>query len=384
MAAGRPQGFEAGRRWLGLADGAIRVLGAEGELRHRWHRAAAVVHQAASRYDQAADHAARAVSGARAVLGDDHPAVAGYWTMLGSVLLRQGRNEEALDKLLAAERIRRRALGDGHPLVGETNQALGRIYLELGRFAEAEDRLQRSLEPLVQVYGEDSAQAVNVGHDLGWIDLQLGRYEQALTRHRALLEIRRRLGDPYQVARGLNVVGLALARLGRHDEAGEALEDAISLAETVRGPEDPAIAYYLINLGELAIRTGRLAEAVSHLRRARGLNASASVQGEVELRLGRIYLEKGALTGARCHLEQGVDLRGPGAPLECADARFALARTLWRSGEDRGGALRLAREAHQGYQKLAAAGRRPGSAVESWLAERELPVRAARAAQEEG
>ncbi len=356
-----------GLRLLEIADGAIRGIGEPPDLRNRWIHNAAVVYQAAGDLPRAAALAARAVDGARALLGDENVEVARFWIVYGSVLLRQGRTEEARHQLLEAERIRRRALGDDHPLVSQIDQALGRIALEEGLFDDAEDRLRRALPTLAAKHGETSSHIATVLHDLGYIDLQRGRYASALEKHHRALDLRRRQGDASGSARSLNLIGLTLARMGRHREAEATLGEALATAEKLRGAEHRSLAHYLTNLGELLVRMGRYPAARSHLKRAQRLNARDSVQGEAAVWLGQIDLAAGDAVSARDHLERAVELLGRATPRLWAEARFALAQALRQLGEEPGRAQELARAARVCFLNSMSDGQVPADAVAAWL-----------------
>ncbi len=359
-------GFEAGWERLAIADGVIRGLGDPENLRIYWHYAASYLYQAAGRLDQAAVYARQAAAGSRALLGEDHLTVADYTHQLGSVLVSQGRLEEALEHLLDAERIRRRALGDEHPKSGLSYQALGRTYLELGLWTEAGDKLQQAHRLLAQSFGPESREAITVIHDLGTIDIHQGRYQQALARHRQALTIRRRLQDPYEAARSLNMIGLALTRSGRLAEAEAALSEALSIAETTRDAEDPVLAHYLINLAELRIAGARYSQAELLLERASQLKPSAGARLEIEIRRGLVDLETGELEDARRRLEQALQKVEPSDLLDWADGRFALARTLAKLGREPDRVRALAREAGDGYSRLAGS-QEKAARVRDWL-----------------
>lgn len=358
---------EEGLRLLAVADGAILGAGDPADLRTRWLYNAAVVFQAAGDLPQAADLAARAVKGARELLGDDEVEVARFWSVQGSILLRQGHLESAREKLLEAERIRRQALGDDHPLVSQIDQALGRIALEQGLFDEAEERLGRALPTLTVSLGKSHSQVAMVLHDLGYIDLQRGRYPAALQKHRRVLAVRRQLEDASSSARSLNLVGLTLARMGRYREAEASLREALGAIEELRSADHPALAHYLINLGELLCRMDRHVEARPHLERAQSLNPRDTVQGEAAAWLGQIELATGDLASARRHLERAVELLSRATPRLWAEARFALSQTLGRLGEEPSRARTLAREARACFLNSMSDGQAAADVVTAWL-----------------
>ncbi|HWB73324.1 MAG TPA: serine/threonine-protein kinase [Nannocystaceae bacterium] len=210
------------------------------------------------------------------------------------------------------------AQGDAK-LQGEAYHRLGAAFDRLGRYGEAEPALERAVH-FAQAAGDDDtavgamADLVKVvGHDLlrledgrawerhaeatlprfegrpalvaalrnseGLLRLAAGEPDAAIERFGDALAITDASGaDPLRMASALNNYANALAAAGRYGEARSALERAIGLLEETLGPNHPAIAGDLSNLGFIADRQGDLAAARKYLER--GVAIAAAGAGE--------------------------------------------------------------------------------------------------------
>jgi len=203
------------------------------------------------------------------------------------------------------------------------------------------------------------------------------------------------------VARTLAELGGLLIRVdGRHDEGRRVLERALAVETKALGPDDPLVAAVLQSLGDLEMRQGHDDEARATLERALAvrqhalpenhpkIGESLSALGELMweqhkyaesrdyydrtraiyqkaygrdhpfyaimlLNVGDCDLELGDVDDAIRSFEEAVSAleASDGTPARLADARFALARALWRAGRERPRAKTLARAALDGYGK---------------------------------
>ncbi|MEM7307706.1 MAG: serine/threonine-protein kinase [Planctomycetota bacterium] len=234
------------------------------------------------------------------------------------------------------------------------------------------------------------------GHELT-VDALLGLSDQRRNRGENELALEglgvaateaRASGDPRDegLGRALNLWGLALADVGRHDDAIEKLREAREILGWHYGEGHPSIAQVRENLGESLYRLGRYDESEEQHTRAlethRELELEAKVAASLAF-LGRVHLARGELDPARESLEQALAIRVRLAGerhavvrrnrywLACVadeagdadDARAALARVLddglgWagplRDEHEGGARLRLGRLLHEGGDPAAA------------------------------
>jgi len=263
--------------------------------------------------------------------GADTPAaeLAGVWESLGEVLMLVGENDAAEHALGAARRLtvddpvaqaricfRRGQIAERNELARAVRwmrrglraleQSPGqparrwraRLIADLAwirqrqrRFREAE-RLCREALVEGELSGELRAQA-RAAYTLDWALFELGRFEEATHSARAL-EIYRELGDPEQEGRVLNNLGGLSYWQGRWQEAIELYRQAGVCSERAGHAAD--VAFTDGNIGEILADQGLLAEAASHLRRARRVwTTTVDRQGTAfaNMLLGRLAVRDG-------------------------------------------------------------------------------------------
>ena len=218
-----------------------------------------------------------------------------------SVLFWQGRWEEAESQLSAAvEGIQ----ASRPPMVGDAFARLGELRRRQGRVADAEELFARSETHSLSVLGRAA------------LALDRGQAPEAAELADRYL---RRFPDPSRVERGqgLEVAIRALAQLGEHERAAEALEQLRAIAARAR--TRPLLAAVCSSEGTLAAARG------DH-------------------------------DAARCSFEDALDLlTASDARFEAARVRLDLAATLSALGR-RDGARREVEAALAGFQELGADG----------------------------
>ena len=224
---------------------------------------------------------------------------------------------------------------------------LGRIRVRQGRTEDAIRACRRAIE-LAESTGEDAALA-RACYVLDWALTESGRAKE-LRHARRALELYRRLGDRYQEASVLNMMGTFAYRDGRW-------EDAVSFWEQGREADEASgslmgVAFGIGNVGELRSDQGRLDEAEPLIRRSRQLFQGARYEWGVAYTtalLGRLAVRR----------------ETPDAAMPLLDEAVSTFRAL-RTEQDAAWAEALTAEAHM------AAGR-PVEALE--LTERLLKAR---------
>ncbi|MGN6255407.1 MAG: tetratricopeptide repeat protein [Solirubrobacterales bacterium] len=195
--------------------------------------------------------------------------------------------------------------------------------------------------------------------------------ELAVTLSARHLEGCRRAGDPDQIAGALNNLSNRLADIGRHEEALEAIEEAValrrSLAETNSTVRQDDLAMTLNNLCNRLGEAGRQEEALAAIEEAvdtyRRLNAadSASYGPYLAIALNNLC-NRLALAGRReealAAIEEAVAIRRPlaeASPAHAADLAMSLHNHSLRLSDagQREEALAAIEEAVDRYRQLA-------------------------------
>ncbi len=296
--------------------------------------------QAQGKYKKAAEFHLRALEMCERLLGGRHPDVATNSNNLGAALYLQGRYGEAEQYHRRALKVREDALGADHPHVAVSLTNIGLLLENRGRYDEAEHHHRRALEIWKHALGLDHP---NVGYsltNLGVMFYSQARYEQAEYYHRQALELwTKSLGvDHSNVANSLNNLGGALAEQGKYEEAGSLYRRGLQIYERSLGPNHATTAYPLVGLAEVSL---------------------AQDQHDV----ARKYAERAV------SVREAVDLE----PYLLAEARFALARSLWPDHTQRPRARELAKQAEITYAELGHRHDGELAAVQDWLDGRPAP-----------
>lgn len=160
-------------------------------------------------------------------------------------------------------------------------------------------------------------------------------HRQAREMLETCLALRRRLGNPVDIAATLST--LALSRLHGGDPAGAAESETEALRMFRELGDRFGEAIGLLHLGQVASALGDDAQARTHLLQglavARAIG-NAEVEAECELVLGAVTLEAGDLASARNRLERSLDIcRGAGDSRGEANAHWWLGRTDLAGGD---------------------------------------------------
>jgi serine/threonine-protein kinase len=157
-----------------------------------------------------------------------------------------GRDLSRMDRLPQAEAVLRKAIAlrNDHP---DAHFHLGNVLAKQGRTVEAEAALRHAIAL--------NRQRPEFHHDLGANLLQQGRFPEAEAACRQALGLRP------EYPRALNTLALTFIRRGMFAEAAVPLRRALAL------PPGYNPAHLHVNLGHVLKRQGKLAEALSCLRR---------------------------------------------------------------------------------------------------------------------
>lgn len=170
---------------------------------------------------------------------------------LAYVLVDLGRYAEAerlLEQVVASATALR---GPRHPDVATARMRLGRVYYETRRFAESRRELEASAEMVKDWSRADGSLPLTARLYLAWLDLQEGRAARAVAelenlKHLVAAQDAGGFDQSYTENRPL---ALALARLGRRDEAVIRMREALASARaTLNNPSLGGIDHPLVTL----------------------------------------------------------------------------------------------------------------------------------------
>ncbi len=245
----------------------------------------------------------------------------GLWGVYAAHRYFQGRNREAIEwGAKAAEASERIGYRQG---CAQAYLSMSLAYADTGDLKEAERFSELALalyEELEQL--EPQAQVLN---NMGTFSYFAGRWNEAVERWDRSRELRLRTGDAVEAANGTNNVAEVLSDQGHLVEAEARFREALRVwkAAGFQG----GVAYALANLGRVAYRDGRPAEALPMLREARALFGASGFVAQVLETDTRI---------AECHLVA----HQPGDALEVADGALAVESSRDGLGYQRAALLR--------------------------------------------
>ncbi len=273
-----------------------------------------------------------------------------------------GRYDDSFQRLEHIREIRERTLGKAHPRYGTALYNLGVHMLARGEANKAIDYLQQALQVLVAALGKNHVMVATTMSELGNMLARVdGRRDEGKKLLEQALEIQKRTvgADDPLVAGTLQALGDLATQQGHDDEARTLLERALAIRQRALPENHPKIGESLAALAGLMWDQKKYAESRAYYDRARAIYEKAYGRDHpfyavMLLNVGDCDLELGQVNDAIRSFEQAVAAleSSDGSPARLADARFALARALWRAGRERKRAKALAKAALDGYGKV--------------------------------
>jgi len=228
----------------------------------------AAVQWAQGRSDQAEPLYVASLELQRRVLGEDHLDTAHTRHNLGVIYFRQGRFDEAESQWVAALDTRKRAasLGPEHEQTLDTQSHLAALHW-VGRDFERAERLFREvLDVRRRTLGDSHPRTLKTHGSLALVYEASGRFDEAIRLHRETLRVRHAVhGERHPFSlRSAGNLAVALTRAGQYEEAERLLRQTVAADQAVQ-PDGNDHATHLHSLGELQIATGELTEAARTL-----------------------------------------------------------------------------------------------------------------------
>jgi tetratricopeptide (TPR) repeat protein len=225
--------------------------------------------------------------------------------------------EEPLARALIERGLQRAELLSGQPLVqARMLDTIGRVYHGSGDLARAEPPLRRALEIREAQLGRQHADTASSAHHLAALLYDKGAYEEAARDYEWALDVRRRLGsNDADLVQTLQGSALLVLRVRRDDRLAESrMQEALRLAQTAFGDDDPRVASALNSLAAITDFRADFAGSESLLRRAleiqtKRLGRTHPDTLETLSNLGTTLRDKGDLEGAEATLREALDLK---------------------------------------------------------------------------
>ena len=209
--------------------------------------------------------------------------------------------------------------------------ALAQTHQRLGN-ADAVGDVVDQLDRAIERFGlTDSTRHTTLSGLKGYLARSRGDHESALSFAREAVAHARASGKTAHLAAVLNNLALALARLGRYEEAEPVLIEAIDTTERV-APDHPLRGFHTLNYAGLLFRTGRQNEAVDlamegialmgNVDKPQWIFSAHRDLATYAFRIGRVDVVLPALA---TQIETAEQLFGPDS-LQTASAQVVLAR----------------------------------------------------------
>jgi len=328
------------------------------------------------RYAAALPNARRALAMIESTVGPHHPFVGFAATNLGAVLDALRRYPEALEQHSRSLAVLEAVVGPDHPEVARTLVNTAQAYVSLGRYDEAIAASRRAIAISERMSSPHEDLAVFY-QGLGDALLALERLPESHVAYQTAADIQEKKWGPEDVtlAEILHGFGHLLRREGNHEQAYRAYRRAHAIFEKRMGPDFEVTATALASMGVALFALGHTADGLASVERARATleklgGPEHHAVGVVLLQLGELRRDHGEHDLAIRAFGRAVAIFQQGEPdtRRLAASRFALARELWDTRDDRARAIVLARAAELDLQPLGPAADRERKRITTWVA----------------
>jgi eukaryotic-like serine/threonine-protein kinase len=201
------------------------------------------------------------IAGNTRVYGPDHKFTVGRQIDLAYVLVNLNRVDEAGKVFRDTLAIRRRVLGLDNSETLKSEHNLAWVFEKQGKLPEAEQQYRQTLEARRRILGPDHADTLETLDSLANLLETRGKLDEAEKLFRELLVVRRKGSDLVEVAYVLVVLGRVLIKSDRAAEAEPLLRESLKLRTEKLPPGDWRIGAAQSWLGRSLARQKKFAEA---------------------------------------------------------------------------------------------------------------------------
>lgn len=241
------------------------------------------------KYAEAEELFRKALESRTRVLGAEHPETLASLNNLGGALCVQGKYDEAEPFFRQCLEIRKRVEGETHPHTLESLNNLAYLFEAQGNYEESERLFRQCLEARKQVLGEEHPATLSALTNLARTLGSEQKYQQAEKLFRQCLETQKRvLGQDHpHTIRSLSNVAWVLVKQNAHlDEAEILARESVKRAIAALGAEHVNTARKMVVLGMALERRGKRDEAASWYRKAARLGDKDAEQALEEMGRG--------------------------------------------------------------------------------------------------
>ncbi|MCA9309896.1 MAG: serine/threonine protein kinase [Phycisphaerales bacterium] len=232
-----------------------------------------------------------------------------------------GRDVRVLDLLAGAAARLEGRFADEPDLEAGARYAIGSTYRGLGMYEQSIEQLSRSVDLYTESVGPDDPLTIDAMSTLASALHDDGRYEEAddLIRD-AMARSDARPRENLDSGLLRSQLGANLTAMGRYDEAGPVLEEALDITTRLAGRRSLASAGGMLNLGQFELARGDYDRAIPlHLEalqiRKDLLGSRHPLTLNALCNYGLVLLEAGQAEKAEPYLREGVEVsrevRGP-------------------------------------------------------------------------
>ncbi len=368
---------ERGEYWARVAMSLLERSGGDKPLEADIEYKLTVLKTVEGKYDEAGEHARRALGLWREVAGDDDPRTAATHHALGVVYKKQGKYQQALEEYQHSLAFFRAALGDDHPDVAMALHNIGVVYKRLGQDTRAEEFLTEALHAWEKTLPENHPNVGMALLNLGMVKLALGKLDQAQADIERAIAVKQALLGPdhWKVAEARMALGDVLQSKKQYRKALAIQREALATLEASLDPDHPELASALRDIGDNLYQQESYCEAAVDYRRAAKIREKAlsregpDLAGDLQ-RLGMAEVDCGHPEDAVPPLQRAIEIlsrHGDEQASQLASSRYHLARALWQSDRDRSEARRLADQAIADYRRAGPRFTKQRAAVRRWL-----------------
>jgi Tfp pilus assembly protein PilF len=205
----------------------------------------------------------RALSGAEAAFGPQHPSVTACQSELAELAALKGRHAEASRRFEQVADLICNSRGEDHPDHAEARRVLGLHCQSQGDYSRAETALRKALQVTRRTAGERHPAVAARMQNLAELSRARGDLAEATDYYREALDVLRYLDTPCDAlhANLLHGQAVVLLQQGRPKEAEPLLRAALDIDSSSGDEATPGHAGSVLTLGELHAAAGRDQEA---------------------------------------------------------------------------------------------------------------------------